>query len=100
MRRITCRRSGVLQLGEALDLADRAEEVIKENEAEYQRIRECDYPELDGKTITYFAFWGGEHGASVLNIPGSPSEDNFSRLGFAENPRTEEFAADNGNIEQ
>lgn len=90
-------QDGVRQLGEALDLADRAEEVIKENEAEYQRIRD-EYPELDGKTITYFAFWGGEHGASVLNIPGSPSEDNFSRLGFAENPRTEEFAADNGSI--
>lgn len=72
-------------LGEALDLSDRAEEVVTENEDLLKKVRD-DHPEFSGKTATYSVWYSGDIGLSVFSRPGSPSEKFFTDIGFSENP--------------
>lgn len=87
----------IVQLGEALDLSSAADQVIADNDAFFENLR-AEYPGLKGKTLTYFALWGGEYGAAVLNTPGSDAEAFFAELGFVANPNLEQFVDSDGSI--
>jgi iron complex transport system substrate-binding protein len=76
-------------LGKALDLSDRAEEVITENENLLKKVRD-DHPEFKGKTATYSVWYSGSIGLSVFSTPGSPSEEFFTDIGFSKNPLSAE----------
>lgn len=74
----------ILLMGEALDLSDRAQQVIDDYDSRFEELR-AEYPEFEGKTIDYLVYWG-EAGTGFINTTGSDAEALFSDLGFAPNP--------------
>lgn len=80
-------------IAEALDLQDRAEQVISENEEYFANIRE-EKPEFSGLTATYLVQYSAEYGLSYFSTPGSDTEELFLDLGFDANPLAEQFTSD------
>ncbi len=81
----------IRQLGLVLDLQERAEQVIADNGAYFERVR-AEHPEFADMTIALLHFWGGDYGAAYLSTPGSGSERLFTELGFPPNPDAARFA--------
>lgn len=86
-------------IGEALDLSTRAETFITEYETTFEQIR-ADHPEFGELTIDHVGFWGGEHGAALMNVAGTSSESLFTRLGFTPNPQADDTALADGLSEE
>lgn len=85
----------ILLLGEVFDLSERAQKVIADYDATFERIRE-EHPEFAGTSVDYVAFYGTEFGAGLLNTAGSDAEALFTRLGFDPSPSADDTALDDG----
>lgn len=72
----------IAALGEALDLSDRAQQVISDYDAKFEDIR-AEHPEFEGKTVDYLVYWGGDAGTGYINTADSDPESLLGRLGFA-----------------
>lgn len=77
-------------LGKALDLSDRAEKVIQDNEDLLKKTRD-EHPEFGGKTATYTIWRSGDLGLGYTTSPDSRATAFLSDIGFAKNPLAEKF---------
>lgn len=78
-------------LGEVLDLSERAETVIADDETYFEQVR-TDHPEFAGKTAAFLHYWGEEAGGAYLSTPDSGPEQLLSAFGFDVNPDAERYA--------
>lgn len=83
----------IVEIADALDLSDAAEEAIADDEEYWTAFRE-EHPGFQGRTVTYFVVFGGEYGSFVGNTPDSAAERNFANWGFAPNPALAGFDGD------
>lgn len=83
----------LLLLGEALDLSDRAQQVIDDYDAAFETIRQ-EHPEFAGKTVDLLVAWGGEAGVGYISSTGSEPEQLLTQLGFSPNPSADRFVDD------
>lgn len=74
----------ILLLGEALDLSDRAQQVVDDYDTAFEEFR-AQYPEFAGKSVDYLVFWGGDYGTGFINTAGSDAEALLVDLGFVTN---------------
>ncbi|MDR2293772.1 MAG: ABC transporter substrate-binding protein [Microbacterium sp.] len=80
----------IRSLGEALDLQDKAQEVLDDERTFFEQFR-AEHPELAGKTAAYLVYYGAESGLQYHSSPDGPATTVFSRMGFAENPNAAKF---------
>ena len=85
----------ILLLGEALDLRQRAEEVIAEHDQFLDTVIAA-HPEFAGRTVTYAIWYGADTdwGLTYATRPGTASESFFLEIGFEPNPLAESFASE------
>lgn len=80
-------------IAEALDLSDAATTVVTDHENAFTAYRD-EHPEFANKTVTFVTNQGSQYGLQYDSATGTDTEDFFLSLGFAPNPRAEEFVAD------
>ena len=77
-------------LGETLDLSKAAEKIVADHDRYFAKVRQ-ENPELTGLTATWAIFYGTGNGLQYLSAPDSAPATFLGELGFAENPRAQEF---------
>ncbi|XGU18271.1 ABC transporter substrate-binding protein [Rhodococcus sp. 3Y1] len=83
-------KESIRVLGETLDLSKAAEKIVTDHDQYFAKVRQ-ENPELTGLTATWAIFYGTGNGLQYLSAPGSAPATFLGELGFAENPRAQEF---------
>ncbi|WP_168581863.1 ABC transporter substrate-binding protein [Gephyromycinifex aptenodytis] len=92
-QRIIQWQDSIRPLGEALDLSDAAEKVIKDHDARFAKIRQ-ENPQFSGLTASWAIYYGPGSGLQYFSQQGSAPAAFLRDLGFSENPLAAEFAND------
>lgn len=72
-------------LGEALDLQDRAEQVIADYDDRLAKIKD-EHPEFADRTAVFAVWQGTEYGLSLYSVSGSAVDTMFTSIGLDRNP--------------
>lgn len=78
----------VPRIGEALDLQDKAAQVVEEYDA-FIAEQKAKYPEFAGKTLNYVVYFGADSGQRNYVYSGSTNEQLLAEIGFAPNAHPE-----------
>lgn len=92
-QRVVAWQESIRILGDALDLRDAAESVIKEHDELFAEIRK-EHLEFAQQTATWAIYYGAANGLQYFSQPGSAPEHFLTDLGFDPNPSAAEFAGD------